>query len=168
MDPLSAPDVHRINAAQGWLMLGAPAEAQSELREISPGAENRPEVLELQWQAFAAQTNWTAAFAVAEVLIRLHPGTPGGWINRSYAARRMPGGGLSRAFELLRPAADQFPDEPSIPFNLACYCAQENRLDDAWIWYRTARKIGNPAALRSQALADDDLRPLWPMISQLQ
>lgn len=167
MDPFEPSDLHRVNAAQGWLMLGLPAEAHAELRELTPGTETHPHVLDLQWQAFALQANWAAAFAIAEVLVRQHPGSPAGWIHRAYAARRMPGGGIERAFALLRPAADTFPDNGLIPYNLACYCAQENRLDDAWKWYRQARSISNPAELRTRALADDDLRPLWPMISQL-
>lgn len=167
MEPFEPSDLHRVNAAQGWLMLGLPAEAQSELRDLSAGIERRPEILDLQWQAFAVQKNWTDAYAVAEVLVRNHPGSAGGWIHRAYAARRMPSGGIPLAFELLVPAADLFPDNELIPYNLACYCAQENQLDEAWNWYRRARTTGNPAALREQALRDDDLRPLWPMISQL-
>ena len=60
-----------------------------------------------------------------------------------------------------------FPQEVIIPYNLACYCAQKDRLAEAWQWYRKARGLGNPKELRQMALADDDLRPLWTQIAQL-
>lgn len=167
MDALDSADLHRVNAAQGWLMLGCPGDAQSELRSLSPGAEMHPAVLDLRWQAFAHQANWAAAFAIAELLVRNHPGSPSGWIHRAYSARRMPGGGIPQAYQLLRPAADTFPDDELIPYNLACYCAQENRLDEAWTWYRTACGCGVASEIRSRALDDEDLRPIWPMIAQL-
>ena len=76
----------------------------------------------------------------------------------------MPGGGLERALGALRPAAERFPDQPMVPFNLACYLAQIGSLEEAWEWYQEAIRRGPAAQVRAQALDDDDLRPLWPRI----
>jgi len=38
-----------LNAAEGWLMLGCPAEAELELKAIRPENFNKSEVLSLRW-----------------------------------------------------------------------------------------------------------------------
>jgi hypothetical protein len=167
MTSLPPPHHHTLNAALGWLQLGLPADAQSELDRLPEELRTQFVPLETQFAIHAEKPKWDAAFAVAEQCVQLHPKEAGGWIHRAYAARRKPGGGVEEAFELLFPAAVKFPDEVTIPYNLACYCAQLDRLDEAWRWYRAARELGEPAKLRRMALADDDLRPLWAQITQL-
>ncbi|MDW8309781.1 MAG: hypothetical protein RMK20_10450, partial [Verrucomicrobiales bacterium] len=95
------------------------------------------------------------------------PDRPNGWLHRAYALRRATGGGLERAWEALRPAADRFPREPIIPYNLACYACQMGRLDEARQWFVRALRVGDRATLKDMALHDDDLRPLWNEISGL-
>ena len=50
------------------------------------------------------------------------------------ALRRASSGSLAKAWEALLPAAELFPREPWVPYNLACYAAQFSRLDEAWEW----------------------------------
>jgi len=40
----------------------------------------------------------------------------------------MPLGGAKAAWDALLPAADKFPNNPNIPYNLACYACQMNKL----------------------------------------
>ena len=167
MTPLPPPHHHTLNAAHGWLGLDVPAEAQAELDRLPPELRRHPAVLETQFAIHAEAKAWAAAFTVAEAAVQLHPDEPGAWIHRAYAARRRPGGGLEEAFTLLLPAAEKFPAEVTVPYNLACYRAQQGQLDEAWRWYRAARELAEPARLRKLALRDDDLRPLWAQITQL-
>ena len=167
MTPLPPPHHHTLDAAIGWLGLGLPADAQAELDTLPPELRRWFAPLEAQFAVHAETLDWDAAFVVAEDCVRFHPDQPGGWIHRSYAARRKVGGGLAEAFGLLLSAAERFPEEVTIPYNLSCYCAQQGKLDEAWTWYRTARETGEPAALRKMALRDDDLRPLWAQITRL-
>jgi hypothetical protein len=65
----------------------------------------------------------------------------------------------------LLPAVDQFPEEPIIPFNLACYASQLNRLTEAWAWLEEAvKRSGNRQRMFAMAAADPDLEPLWDRI----
>jgi hypothetical protein len=166
--PLAPPDTHHLSAAIGWLELGDSIEAGEELARISAAALEHPDVLEVRWQICAVTKSWEAAAEVAELCVARAPDRASGWLHRAFAKRRTPGGGLDAAWETLRPAFEKFPDEPIIPFNLACYAAQAGRLDEAWDWLQHAiRASGNLSEIRRMALADPDLQPLWERIRQL-
>jgi hypothetical protein len=156
---------HVLSAAQGWLELGLPGDSIAELDKLPAGLGTRPEALELRWSALARQEHWDAAFAVAIQEVSLHPDTVEGWIRRSYAARRKRGGGLAEAADLLLPAVTRFPGEAVVRYNLACYAACSGKVDEAWTWFCKALAVGEGAELRAMALADEDLRPIWPKIA---
>jgi len=163
---LPHPDNLYFSAAEGWLMLGDTRAAREELARLSPAARAEAGVIELEWAVCARAEEWAAAFALAERLVETMPCRSFGWVHRAYAARRMPGGGLARAWALLRPAVEKFPKEYLIPYNLACYAAQSGRLEEAWDWLERARGTsGSPEEIKAMALADDDLRPLWGRIA---
>jgi predicted Zn-dependent protease len=165
METLPPPHHHTLNAAQGWLELGLPADAQAELDHLPAALRTVPVALHVQFAIHAHTAAWDAGFVVADTHVRLHPADAGAWIHRAYAARRKAGGSVAEAFASLSPAADLFPAEPVIPYNLACYCAQQGEADEAWRWLERARKVGDAAAIHRMALADDDLRLLWPQLA---
>src|SRR6185503_14687913 len=155
---LESPDTHYLRAAQGWLELGNPAEAGEEIARISPALLDHPDVLEVRWSVCAAGRRWEAALEVAERLVKLAPERSSGWIHCAYAVRRAAGGGLQKAWEVLRPAFEKFPKEAVIPYNLACYAAQFGRLDEAWEWlHKSMEAEGNVQTIQQRALADTDL-----------
>ena len=51
-------------------------------------------------------------------LLRRAPSARSGWLHQAYALRRVPDGGVQKAWEALLPAFEKFPKEPTIPFNL--------------------------------------------------
>jgi hypothetical protein len=110
---------------------------------------------------------WSQALQAARQLIHAAPERVSGWLHQSYALRRAPEGGLSKAWETLLPLADKFPKEAVIPYNLACYACQLGQLDAARLWLKRAFEISEPEPLKSQALEDDDLEPLWEEIRKL-
>jgi tetratricopeptide (TPR) repeat protein len=148
-------------------MLGLPGDALQELSQLPAALMIHPKVLDLHWHVFAAQLHWDAAFAVASELVTLYPEKPDGWVHRAYATRRKPGGGIPDAYQFLLPAVTRFPENGLIRYNLACYAAQMERLDEAWGWFRDAVSAGGPGEFRRLGLADDDLKALWPKISEL-
>ncbi|MGD0536428.1 MAG: tetratricopeptide repeat protein [Verrucomicrobiota bacterium] len=166
MESLSRPDQLRLDAVEGWLMLGDAVSARAEFDQLSAGARLQPDVLECEWGLQAAANAWAEAFVVAERLVAVSPERAFGWIHRAFALRRMPGGGLDRAWAALRPAHDRFPKDFLIPFNLACYAAQLGRLDEAWEWLEKARAHGPAESVLRMVLADEDLRPLWPRLQE--
>lgn len=161
---LEIPDAHHFNAACGWSELGNRAEAWLELALIAPENQTHPAVLDLHWSLCAGDQKWDEAFHVAQQFMAVLPDNPAGWLHCAYAARRMSGGGIERAQALLLPAAEKFPDEPVIVFNLACYACQLDQLDEARRWFKRACRCGGDKEMRAMALADEDLKPLWQEI----
>ena len=121
----------------------------------------------MRWTLAVHGQNWAEALAVAERELQTDAADAGGWLHRAYALRRMENGGLAAAWAALLPAADKFPAEPVIPYNLACYSCQMAQLDDARQWLRRAQQVGGREAIQKMALADDDLQPLWPEIKKI-
>ena len=162
--PLTAPDIHHVRAAEGWMELGCRDEAELELGRVSALNRHHPDVLETEWSVTAARLDWKRGVVIGELLVTLYPERANGWLHRAYALRRVENGGLSRARESLLLAPDQFPDEPVIPYNLACYAAQMGELDEARKWLKRAVSVGRFDKVKAMALADSDLAPLWEEI----
>ena len=55
MNPLGPPESFYLQAAEGWLELGNPTEAEEELKQLAPGFRAHPEVLKLRWEICAAR-----------------------------------------------------------------------------------------------------------------
>lgn len=164
MRPLPPPDIHHLSAAHGWLGLGCPEEARQELAQIALEYQVHADVLETRWMIATHERDWPAALAVADQEVALHPDDVGGWLHRAYAVRRIKDGGVLLARAALMPAAEQFPREPIVAYNLACYDCQLGQLDEARAWLDRAIRSGDPEEIRRLALADEDLKPLWPEI----
>ena len=164
MQGLELPDIHRLNAALGWLGLNCPADARAELDTIEPAQQSHPAVLEVRWLLCAHEKNWRDALAVAERELSSNPEDSSGWLHRAYALRRVDGGSLRQAREALVPASEKFPTEPVIFYNLACYECQLDKPDEARTWLQRAVKAGSKEKIQKMALADEDLKPLWPEI----
>ncbi len=164
MQPLEPPDSHHLDAAIGWLGLGCADDARAELDEISTIHQLHPDTLEVRWTLCAHGKHWSDALTIAELEIKTAPEDAGGWLHRAYALRRVSNGGLSQAWDALLPAAENFPKEPVIAYNLACYACQMQQLAVARTWLHRAIATGKKDAIKKMALADDDLKSLWQEI----
>jgi len=164
---LEPPDNHFLNAAVGWLGLGRPHEAHAELNAIAPEFQLHPDVLEARWALCVREQRWEDAREIARLEIKFQPDDSSGWLHHAYALRRASNGGLIMAWGALLPAAEKFPKEPVIAFNLSCYACQLNELDTSRVWLKRAIDIGGKDNVKKMALADDDLKPLWPEIAGL-
>lgn len=167
MKPLAPPDSHHLDAAIGWLGLGCAGDARAELEKISAINLNHPDVLEVRWTLCAHDRHWDDALKIAGLELKAAPGDSSGWLHRAYALRRVRDGGLPQAWDALLPAAEKFPAEPVIAYNLSCYACQMQQTDTALVWLQCAVKIGNKEAIKKMALDDDDLKPLWKEIEAL-
>lgn len=162
MSPIKPPDKFHVDAALGWLGLGNAAEAKLELAKVNAALREHPEVLEAGWEVCWAEQDWEAGLKVAEALLRKAPERVSGWLDRAYATRRVPTGGLEKAWTILRPAYELFPTEYLISYNLACYSAQLGRLEEAWDWYKKSLAVANNVeAVQAMGLHDPDLQGLW-------
>ena len=164
---IEPPDLFHLEAANGWMGLKCFADARLELEKVSAANQHHPATLETRWVLCAHEKNWNDALAIAELEMKFAPTDAAGWLHRAYALRRAEAGGLSPAWDALLPAADKFPQEPVIAYNLSCYACQLQQLDSARDWLRRAMAVGEKAGIKKMALADDDLKPLWPEIAKL-
>ncbi len=165
---LEMPDAHYWSSAVGWLELGNLAEAQAELDRISPAARQHPDVLEVVWMVCAESQRWTEGLETARALLRVAPDRSSGWLHHAYALRRIPEGSVQQAWEALLPAYEKFPQEPTLPYNLACYACQMDQLDAARTWFKRALAIGDRDRIQAMAVSDPDLKPLWQEIWRIE
>ena len=164
MSPLDPPDIHYFSAAIGWLGLSNATEARLELDRISPEQQQHPDVLEGRWLICAQEERWSEGLQIAQRLLQKAPDRSAGWLHQAYALRRVPDGGVKRAWEALLPAFDKFPKEATIPYNLSCYACQMRQLEAARVWLKRALVIGGRDLIKPMALSDPDLKELWEEI----
>jgi Tfp pilus assembly protein PilF len=166
MQTLEPSDIHRLNAVYGWLGLNSLADARAELEAMTPALQSHPSVLEARWVICVHEENWRDGLIAAEREVALLPDESAGWLHRAYALRRVAGGSLKQAWDALLPAAAKFPTEPIVAYNLSCYACQMNQPDNARVWLQRAVEAGGRKTIQKMALADVDLRPLWPEIEK--
>jgi len=164
MEQIGPPETHYLSAAVGWLELGVPAEAETELDKISAGLQSHPDILEVRWLILAQLKRWDQALAVARAVLKKAPNRCSGWLHQAYSLRRASPNGLQQAWESLLPAYDKFPDEPTIAYNLSCYACQMQQLEQARAWMKRALKAGDKQKIKQMALEDHDLEALWDEI----
>jgi uncharacterized protein HemY len=158
MDDLDYPDLHHARAAQGWLELDQAPEAVHELDQISTHARSRPEILDLQWRIHVATQDWQKAFETASRIVEIAPWLVTGWIHRSFSLHELHR--TRDAWDLLLPAADRFPTNSIVPYNLACYACQLGDLPAARAWLRRTAELKGTTELQRMVLDDPDLEPL--------
>ncbi len=159
-------DKRFMDAADGWLMLGNCAEAYAELERISEENRTHPDVLRVRLQIHVHGKKWLETIELAHDLIKTFPDDPWLWIIRSFALHEEKR--TEEAYDLLAPAARHFPQTATIPYNLACYCAQLGRLDEARKRLKQAFMIGEEGkSLKAQAQDDPDLAIIRSEISRL-
>jgi tetratricopeptide (TPR) repeat protein len=156
----SQQTLQQIRFAEGWLGLGNAEEAGKAIADLNSVEANQPDVLALRWSIHAAVEQWEEAHRVALIQLKVNSDDVRGWINQSYALRRMPDGGIRMAMEALLPALQKFPREVLIPYNLACYQCQLGDLEESRKYLRLAFKIGGRRQLLALALDDPDLKPI--------
>lgn len=150
----------------GWMELGNPREALNELAQISPANAQNPQVLELKWQIYARLESWDFSLPVAQTFCTVAPALEQGWLHQAVSLYRL--NRTEEAWNLLLPMAQKFPRSWVIPYDLACYACQLGRLDEGRVWLQKAFLLGEPKEIKILALADPDLKVLWPEIESSQ
>ena len=159
---LEQSDRFHLNAASGWLGLGDMDSAADELKQTSPAMREHPEVLMARSEVYFAAEKWKSLLPVAEKLLQQLPTLDFVWINRSYALHELKQ--TQAAFDALLPAAEKFPKRWLIRYNLACYCSQLGRLAEAMQWLEQTIDLASKKEIKTMALDDPDLEPLWKEI----
>jgi hypothetical protein len=164
MNALSHIDRFYLEAAEGWLMLGNPLEANEELERIDSENAYHPGVLAMRWQVYAAAQWWEAAYVVSKALTDLAPESPAAWICHANTVRNYKG--VMEAWHTLLGIVTKFPKDAVIRYNLACYAAQLCLLEEACGWLIQAFDLEEAVQLKVAAIYDPDLQPLWDKIGR--
>ena len=106
-----------------------------------------------------------AAYAVAQALVMTLPEEPIGWIYRSFVLVKL--GRVREARQCLLVGARKFPRDWRIAYNLACYNCQLADVAGAWNWLDQAIALGDADTIKSQALDDTGLKPLWARLGKI-
>jgi Flp pilus assembly protein TadD len=80
------------------------------------------------------------------------PDRVSGWIHKAISVRRANGGGFESAKALLLEAAQLFPEDDTVQYNLACYCAQLGQLDAAQKQAKIPKPQVSPRMQKNQRL----------------
>ncbi len=148
-----------MQAALGWIELGNVPEAMAELARIPVAQQSLPAVQAGRLDCLIAARHWDDAAELAGVLCESHPEQAGLWLHLAYATRRCTGGSIEAAHAVLAPRVEQFPDEWLIPYNVACYLCQMERLPEARAMLQLASELGGEH-VETLAKEDEDLAPL--------
>lgn len=162
---LNLYDRRQLEAAEGWLGLGNWLEAGKELEQMSPAMQARPDVLGIRWQIHAAAKRWEPAMEIARAIATATPESPLGWIHWAYALHELKR--TREAYEVASAVAAKFPKETTLHYNLACYACQLGKLEEAKVWLKQAMAIAGQEEIRTTALSDPDLKPLWKQIGKM-
>lgn len=165
LEKIEPPDLFYLSGAIGWIELGNRVEARLELDKIGPKFRNHPDVLELKWTLASDAKDWPACVKIGETMVKVAPERSFGWVHRSYALHEM--NRTEEAWNCLLPAEKMFPDELLIPYNLACYAAKMDKLDEARFWLSKAVSLGGIEKVKQMGLKDTDLQSLWPDLRKL-
>ena len=152
----------RLEAAQGWVELGDNSEAVRELGQITPQYRSHPDVLELKWKISALDRSWNTCLGIAETLAELAPRRVTSWLLLAASLNHL--GETEEACETLIEMLSEFPENPALPYQLACYSCELGDLNEAIGWWDEACQLGDAKELKALALQDTALMPLWDCI----
>jgi predicted Zn-dependent protease len=147
----------RLQPAIGYLQLGMMEEANEVIEALPPEVKDEKIVLGLQVDMYSRKGSWQRMREVAGFLTHEWPDDSQHWISLAYATRRCRS--ITEAEIILLKAAKLHPNEPMIHFNLACYAAQTGELAAARERLAYAQMLD--PGIRTMALKDPDLEPLW-------
>lgn len=147
----------RLNAAIGYLGLGMAEEAWAELEAIDARHRGILEVLKIRLEVCRALSSWELMAEIAASLHKSEPDDPGHPIDLAFAIRRVRG--EDEAAAVLERARQLFPQEPLLPYNLACYRAVQGRVTEAKQLLAEAFTLDE--SLRLTSLDDPDLVGVW-------
>ncbi len=131
-------------------------------KRIDPQFANHPDVLELRWKILAKAQKWESCLELAEKLTGVAPRRSLGWLYLAASLNAL--NQVEEAYQTLAEIVDDFPENPAIPYQLACYACDIGEIDEALDWLRQALDGGDSNQLKALALKDPALKPLWDHI----
>jgi predicted Zn-dependent protease len=155
--PLDEEEQLHVTAALGWLELGMPLDANSELEKIDPYVRHVPEVLVVRVEIYRRLERWELMATVAKKLSEYEASVPKWTILFAHALRKS--GSIERAWEVLLDACTRFPMNAAVRYDLACCECQLGNIEAAKQRLKEAFELDSN--LRMGVLSDPDLARVW-------
>lgn len=155
--PLAEEEQQHITAAQGYLELGMPLDADAELDLIDPFCRHLPEVLVARVCVYLTLQKWDLMQAVAKRLVNHDPDDIQWTLWLAFATRRAVS--IDSAKRILLEAVERHPKAALFHYNLACYESVQDDVEVAKARLQHALKLD--PSLRLKALDDADLKGVW-------
>ena len=152
-----------LQRADGFIDLKLYARAHESLDSIpEPHRDSLPYLLH-RLRLLMAEEAWESARQLALATRDALPGEALVWIQLAYATRRA--SSIEQAQAILVEAEAAFPGDALIRYNLACYACCRSEQKRAKDYLQEAFK--RDASMRSMAMEDPDLEPLWDEVETL-
>ncbi|GAB4240585.1 MAG: hypothetical protein OHK005_02850 [Candidatus Methylacidiphilales bacterium] len=145
-----------LSAAEGFLSLGMPEEAEEELARVAEAGALDETYWRLAVAVAMARKQWMEGVERARQLIKMNPSGPDGYLHLAFCLHEL--GQTREARDALTQGPPRLKTTPIYFYNLACYEAQLGNVAEA----RTVleRAIRLEPAYREIAEKDPDLDPL--------
>lgn len=155
--PLSPTDQLHLNTAAGFLQIGEPMDAWTELERITPLNRAKTGVLTVRLAVCRALQKWELAEEIARTLIRREPGN----VMHVVALAEVMGHreGPTAAAAVYEFAIDRFPDFAPLRISLAVELVKAGQLEDAKRVLKVAFELDPD--LRLVALDHPGLSAIW-------
>jgi tetratricopeptide (TPR) repeat protein len=154
--PLEKEEQRHVTAAEGFLELGLPLDADAELDRVDPFCRHLPEVLEVRAKVHRALKRWELLAVVAK---QLWDSTDQSQWASEWARALRQSGALESAKAVLLDAVERHPENALFHFQLACYESQIGSVEVAK--FRLEHAVKRDPSLKMRALDEPDLEPIW-------
>jgi tetratricopeptide (TPR) repeat protein len=163
MNPDSLTGLQKaVEAAQGYFLLGMPAEAWNELDDLAPEFRHLLDVILLRVLILNGLKRWEDAAALGRGALRSYPNSTRLFLATVQAVRESQG--VNEAIAMLKAREKTFAGEALFHFMLACLECQAGDIPEAKMRLQRATSLDKALPLR--ALDDPDLEPLWNLLAQ--
>lgn len=153
-----SPETHRaLEAGDGYLFLGMPAEALKEFAAIPKVERKLASVMLAEIRVLLHLKDWKRAEALSARGCETHPDEDEFTVQRVFALHQLEKG--EEAFRVLLSAPEWIRRTGILHYNLACYEARLGDLNAARRCIDAAIEINS--AIKKNARSDPDLAALW-------
>ena len=155
---VAAPDLtssitHTLRRTYGWVELGCPKEALSELEGLPDVLHASRDVLKLKCKILATDGNWAQLRELSSTSAKYYPTEPTFAENWAWAEHKT--GRSEQAYSLLLEASEKFERTWRTNYFLACFAHSIKRADEAAEWLGHAFLLHSaPAQLKELALEE--------------
>ncbi len=151
-----------LTYTNGYRELGMHTYALKELANLTDEQTQSQTALQMRLAILMDANRWKKALTIARKLHAISPESADTHVNLAFVIRRAHS--LKDAQSILINAAEKFPTEAIIPYNLGCYACQNADLDEAKTYLTQAFQLDTKYI--EMAKKDEDLGELKSWVAQ--